>query len=58
MMDAAVPSRKAREQARQLVLRLRKSNQRIERTGGVRLPEEEYALLEEELTRKLLKRAA
>jgi hypothetical protein len=58
MKDAAIPSRKAREHARQLVLKLRKSNQRIERTGGVRLPEEEYAALEEELTRKLLKRAA
>ena len=58
MMDDTVPSRKAREQARQLVLKLRKSNRRIERTGGVRLPEDEYAVLEEELTRKLLKRAA
>jgi hypothetical protein len=57
-MDDSVPSRRAREQARQLVLKLRKSNRRIERTGGVRLPEDEYAVLEEELTRKLLKRAA
>jgi hypothetical protein len=49
---------RARAEAKQLVKRLRQSNRKAERTGAVKLPEEEYHLLEEELTRRLLRRAA
>jgi len=48
----------AKAEARSLVKRLRRSNQSSARRGGVVLPDDEYVLLEEELTRKLLKRAA
>ena len=48
----------ARAEARLLVKRLRRSNQVSARRGGVVLPDAEYVVLEEELTRRLLKRAA
>ena len=48
----------ARAEAKLLVQRLRQSNRKAERSGGAKLPEEEYVVLEEELTRKLLRRAA
>jgi hypothetical protein len=48
----------AKAEARSLVKRLRRSNQVSARRGGVVLPDDEYATLEEELTRRLLKRAA
>ena len=48
----------AKAEARSLVKKLRRRNQVSERRGGVALPDEQYAMLEEELTRKLLKRAA
>ncbi len=48
----------AEAEARALVKKLRKSNRELEQRGGVVLPDEEYNLLERELTRKLLKRAA
>lgn len=49
---------RARAEARRLVQNLRRSNQKAERSGAAKLPEEEYEALEEELTRKLLLRAA
>ena len=49
---------KARAEAKLLVQRLRRSNRKAERSGAARLPEEEYDVLEEELTRRLLRRAA
>jgi hydrogenase maturation factor len=48
----------AKAEARSLVKRLRRSNQVSARRGGVVLPDDEYVVLEEELTRRLLKRAA
>ena len=48
----------AKTEARSLVKRLRRSNQISARRGGVVLPDDEYVVLEEELTRRLLKRAA
>jgi hypothetical protein len=51
-------SAQARAEARSLVEMLRRSNRRIEERGGAALPEEEYGRLEQELTRRLLKRAA
>ena len=48
----------ARAEARSLVKRLRRSNQVAARRGGVALPDDEYVALEEELTRRLLRRAA
>jgi hypothetical protein len=49
---------RASVQAHLLVERLRKRNQRSERRGGVQLPDGEYAALEQELTRRLARRAA
>lgn len=49
---------RARAEAKLLVQTLRQSNLMAERSGAAKLPEEEYRLLEEELTRKLLRRAA
>jgi hypothetical protein len=49
---------RARAEAKQLVQTLRRSNQKAERSGAAKLPDEEYDVLEEELTRKLLLRAA
>ena len=48
----------AKAEARALVKGLRRSNQLSARRGGVVLPDDEYVRLEEQLTRKLLKRAA
>ena len=48
----------AKAEARSLVKRLRRSNQVSARRGGVVLTDDEYVMLEEELTRRLLKRAA
>ena len=48
----------AEAEARALVKRLRRSNQVSARRGGVVLPDDEYVVLEEELTRRLLRRAA
>lgn len=48
----------AKAEARSLVKKLRRSNGVSARRGGVVLPEDEYVVLEEELTRKLLKRAS
>ncbi len=48
----------AKAEARSLVKRLRRSNQVSARRGGVVLPDDEYVVLEEELTRRLLRRAA
>ena len=49
---------RARDEAKLLVQMLRRSNKKAERLGGAQLPDEEYEVLEEELTRKLLHRAA
>jgi hypothetical protein len=49
---------RARAQAKLLVQTLRRSNRKAELSGAAKLPEEEYRTLEEELTRKLLRRAA
>jgi hypothetical protein len=51
-------SAKARAEAKLLVQKLRRSNRKAERSGGAKLPEEEYHLLEKELTRRLQRRAA
>ena len=51
-------SAQAQADARALVKKLRRSNRKLEQRGGVVLPDEEYSRLEQELTRKLLKRAA
>ncbi len=48
----------AKAEARALVKKLQKSNRERERRGGVVLPDDEYNRLEQELTDKLLKRAA
>lgn len=58
MRRTAAQSAQAQAEARALVRKLRQSNQALERRGGVVLPDEEYARLENELTQKLLKRAA
>jgi hypothetical protein len=55
---AAESLTQAKAEARSLVKTLRRSNQVSARRGGVVLPDDEYVMLEEELTRRLLKRAA
>lgn len=58
-MTSTTPrSLQAQAEARVLVKKLRKSNRKLEQRGGVVLPDEEYGRLEQELTEKLLKRAA
>lgn len=58
MRRPAARSAQAQAEARALVKKLRQSNQASARRGGVVLPDDEYTRLEEELTQKLLKRAA
>lgn len=48
----------ARKEARELVQNLRRSNRKAERSGAPKLPDDEYNALEDELTNKLLQRAA
>jgi hypothetical protein len=54
-MSPAAEGGKARAatHARQLVKRLRDANKRAERRGAAPVPDDEYAALERELTRKL-----
>jgi hypothetical protein len=57
-MSPAAKDTGAETLARRLVKRLRAANARAERRGAAPLPDDEYAALERELTRKLARHSA